>query len=305
MGSRQVFVGSSTESVNLAHEVGSWLEDHDYRALVWDDSDLFMPGENAFLKLIEISKRVEAAIFIFSEDDRLWYRSDAMVQPRDNVLLEYGLFAGALGPKRAIICRSGRPKQATDLLGITLIDLDPRKKQGARVRLSTWARNLGRQSEDAIVTELSLQRDVLRGENEKLAERLRFEQQKARELSRLLAVNGVLDLSTFDWTSDGYWKLLFDYDYFWKAVEMLVDTFVDGDVWRAHLIRSGLTEIEERIAWNQISSSSTGVAKTLRFIRFYNKRVEYGRLLQEFDEALRAQMTHVARERAKAVISEG
>jgi predicted nucleotide-binding protein len=108
----KVFIGSSSESVDHMSEIAMWLEEEKVEPVPWNLPTLFLPGDNTFLNLIEISRSVDGAIFIFAEDDLVWYRADTVAQPRDNVLLEYGLFVGALGPKRAIICRRGRPKAA-------------------------------------------------------------------------------------------------------------------------------------------------------------------------------------------------
>jgi hypothetical protein len=140
----KVFLGSSTESLDHLGEIAMWLEQSNLEPVPWNSPTLFLPGENTFLKLIEISKTVDAAVFIFAEDDKVWYRADTVSQPRDNVLLEYGLFVGALGPKRAIICRSGKPKAATDLQGITWIDTSPGFIQRAQVQLKAWAQELTR-----------------------------------------------------------------------------------------------------------------------------------------------------------------
>ena len=138
----KVFLGSSTESLDHLGEIAMWLEELKLEPVPWNLPTLFMPGENTFLKLIEISKTVDAAIFIFAEDDRVWYRADTVGQPRDNVLLEYGLFVGALGPKRAIICKRGKPKPASDLLGINWVDSSPGSVHRARVQLKAWAQDL-------------------------------------------------------------------------------------------------------------------------------------------------------------------
>jgi len=140
----KVFLGSSSESLDHLNEIALWLEEANLEPVPWNLPTLFLPGENTFLKLIEISKTVDAAIFIFAEDDRVWYRADTVSQPRDNVLLEYGLFVGALGPKRAIICRRGSPKAATDLHGINWIDSSPGLIQRARSQLRAWAQELTR-----------------------------------------------------------------------------------------------------------------------------------------------------------------
>jgi len=68
----KVFLGSSTESLDHLGEIAMWLEELKLEPVPWNLPTLFMPGENTFLKLIEISKTVDAAIFIFAEDDRVW-----------------------------------------------------------------------------------------------------------------------------------------------------------------------------------------------------------------------------------------
>ena len=109
----KIFLGSSRESLDQLRYVASWLEEAGHKPLPWDDPELFLPGENTFEKLIQISTEVEAAVFIFGEDDTVWYRQDALSQPRDNVLVEYGLFSGALGQRKVVICRAGESKMPT------------------------------------------------------------------------------------------------------------------------------------------------------------------------------------------------
>ena len=84
----RVFLASSRESLGHLREISSWIEGEGHEPLPWDSPSSFLPGE----KLIEISKKVEAAAFIFAEDDKVWYRMDALLQPRDNVLIEFGIF---------------------------------------------------------------------------------------------------------------------------------------------------------------------------------------------------------------------
>jgi hypothetical protein len=140
----KVFLGSSSESLDHMFEIAMWLEAENLEPVPWNLPTLFLPGENTFLKLIEISRSVDGAVFVFAEDDMVWYRADTVSQPRDNVLLEYGLFVGAMGSKRAIICRRGCPKAATDLHGINWIDSSPGSIHRAQVQLKAWAQQLAR-----------------------------------------------------------------------------------------------------------------------------------------------------------------
>jgi len=134
----KIFVGSSTESLDELNEVSSWIENEDVSIVSWRDPDLFLPGQNTYSRLLEIARSVDAAIFIFGEDDKVWYRSDALKQPRDNVILEYGLFCGILGVENAIVCRKDAAKGPTDLAGMIVVDISERCKHEAQRKLFAW-----------------------------------------------------------------------------------------------------------------------------------------------------------------------
>jgi hypothetical protein len=136
----KVFLGSSTESESSMEEVARWIEQKGHEPLPWDNLGLFRLGNDTFSKLIEISRSVDAAIFIFAEDDKVWYRQDSLAQPRDNVLLEYGLFVGALGERRTIICLRGEPKRPTDVRGIQIVSLN--RPHDAKARISEWLKDI-------------------------------------------------------------------------------------------------------------------------------------------------------------------
>lgn len=138
----RVFIGSSNESSEAMAWVEKCIESSGHQPLRWDKKSLFPLGEYTFSRLMEISKTVDAAIFIFSEDDRVWYRMESTSQPRDNVLIEYGLFAGQLGTRKAIICVDGKPKTSTDLAGIINLDIrkDNRRKAGKEIK--KWLQSL-------------------------------------------------------------------------------------------------------------------------------------------------------------------
>lgn len=295
----KVFLGSSTESKDDMREVARWLEDAGHEPMPWDEPSLFLPGENTFSKIIEISKLVDAAVFIFSEDDRVWYRQDSVIQPRDNILIEYGLFAGALGQKRAIVCRKGTPKNATDLLGIVFVDLNLPYK--AAVSIRAWVSNLATQKEDPAITELVMERARLRKELEETKDQLTFEQQKARDLQDFAAKEGLLDFN--DFSTDAHWKLLYDYEYFWKVVSLIASEFSSPQAWRDELIRTGNQEIETNIGWEQpknIGRTRLYVAKALRLFR-NSKRPGFAKFLGNISEPIQLNVESIAAQRASAL----
>jgi Predicted nucleotide-binding protein containing TIR-like domain len=145
----KIFIGSSGESKGTMDEIAEWIEDIGHTPCLWTDHTLFPLGSTTFGSLHQVAQQVDAALFIFSEDDTVWYRGDKSKSPRDNVLLEYGLFSGVLGERSVAIGMMGQPKLSTDLLGITYLSLN--RKASAKNKLKTWLTEImigdGRQSE--------------------------------------------------------------------------------------------------------------------------------------------------------------
>lgn len=134
----KIFLASSRESEADMHNVARLLEEKKHETVRWDSPGTFAPGTYPLRRLIEISREVDAAVFIFSEDDKVWYRDSELRAPRDNVLMEYGLFVGTLGPERAIICRKGRAKTPTDLEGLVHINISEDRVESARAEIVSW-----------------------------------------------------------------------------------------------------------------------------------------------------------------------
>lgn len=134
----RIFLASSRESTSDMHNVARLLEEMKHEPIPWDSPSAFLPGTYPLLRLIEISRDVDAAVFIFSEDDKVWYRESESRAPRDNVLMEYGLFVGTLGPERALICRKGQARTPTDLQGLVHVDISTGKVESARAQIESW-----------------------------------------------------------------------------------------------------------------------------------------------------------------------
>lgn len=199
----KIFIGSSRESLPLVREIAVWLEDQSHEPIPWDQPGLFMPGEQTFTTLMQISRTVEAAVLVFGEDDKVWYRGDTAPQPRDNVLIEYGLLGGQLGPKKAIVCRTGDPRHPVDLAGLTCIDLSPARRERGKLELTIWARRLTTSPTDPAVLRLHAKILELEREKEQLAERLSFEAGKAQGLTAMLKRGNVANFSEYDLAMDG------------------------------------------------------------------------------------------------------
>lgn len=122
----EVFMGSSQEAVSDMEDIGVKIENIGEKVLLWNDvgEGIFPANANIIDGLIQITKRVDAAVFIFNEDDKYWHHNSLKESKavRDNVLFEYGLFCGALGKEKVCFVCKGSPKLASDLNGIKYID---------------------------------------------------------------------------------------------------------------------------------------------------------------------------------------
>ena len=115
-----VFVGSSTESRNIAYAVQEELAE-DAEVTVWSQG-IFKLSSTILDDLLETLDKSDFGIFIFSLDDLVKIRDQEFSSTRDNVVFELGLFIGRLGKQRNFFIL---PKDhndfriPTDLMGIT------------------------------------------------------------------------------------------------------------------------------------------------------------------------------------------
>jgi hypothetical protein len=89
---------------------------------------VFNPGVSTLDRLVELTREVDFAAFVFAQDD--WTAKGGSegtgeASPRDNVVFEAGLFGGALGIRRTFILHANGAKLPTDLLGLTAVRYDP------------------------------------------------------------------------------------------------------------------------------------------------------------------------------------
>src|SRR5215510_7171363 len=103
----RIFLGSSGKQAKLLQALARGLEDIAH-VEPWTTS--FNPGTTTLERLLELTREVDFAVFIFARDD--WTSAGAaasdpsgagQASPRDNVVFEAGLFGGALGMRRTFI----------------------------------------------------------------------------------------------------------------------------------------------------------------------------------------------------------
>lgn len=120
-GLTRIFIGSSSESLRVAQGIKANLEEV-AEVRIWNEG-LFSPGRYTLEELLEFTTAFDFAIFVWSGDDSLTSRGSQFNTPRDNVVLEAGLFYGALGRERVFLCapRSLSIKTPSDLLGLKIL----------------------------------------------------------------------------------------------------------------------------------------------------------------------------------------
>lgn len=113
----RVFLGSSSEgrevARNLQAELGGICE-----VVRWDQN-VFEPSGYTLDSLLAVASNVDFAVLVATPDDTTVSRGVSTASARDNIVLEFGLFAGALGRNRTYLLATGDLKLPTDVLGLT------------------------------------------------------------------------------------------------------------------------------------------------------------------------------------------
>jgi hypothetical protein len=118
-----IFVGSSTEALQLARHVCEILSSDKVKADLW--TDIFEPGYLTFEALEKMLHQCCAAVFIASADDLTNVRDKLVKLPRANIMLEFGLVAGRLGHHSVAVCQYDCAELPSDLAGLTVIRMEP------------------------------------------------------------------------------------------------------------------------------------------------------------------------------------
>jgi hypothetical protein len=124
MDKPRIFLGSSGKQAKLLQGLTRGLEDVAH-VEPWTTS--FNPGTSTLERLLELTREVDFAAFVFARDD--WTTntpspsdpSAGQPSPRDNVVFEAGLFGAALGMRRTFILHASGSKLPSDLLGLTCV----------------------------------------------------------------------------------------------------------------------------------------------------------------------------------------
>ena len=116
----KIFIGSSGNSISFMNELAGKLGKH-AEIISWTDKQAFCLSKTTIESLEAMLLEVDFAVFIFSADDFSKIKGRDLNVTRDNVVLETGMFIGALGRSRVFICIDDGTDLhiPTDLDGVT------------------------------------------------------------------------------------------------------------------------------------------------------------------------------------------
>jgi len=124
-----VFLGGSSEGLAVTHQFGRLFAFEPFVTRPWTVG-VFRPSGVPMDDLLRQAEASDFAVLSFGADDSTTSRDKQSAAPRDNVVLEYGLFAGALGSRErvfVIVPRGVDLKIPSDIQGLNLIKYDPNK----------------------------------------------------------------------------------------------------------------------------------------------------------------------------------
>jgi len=124
---KKLFIGSSSEELGLAQVAKSILE-NDFDVTIWNekvwDTAVFKINQNFLSDLLKASLQFDFGILLGTNDDKVIFRGKEVMQPRDNVLFELGLFTGRLGTSKCAFLIDKEVKLLSDFNGLSLAYFD-------------------------------------------------------------------------------------------------------------------------------------------------------------------------------------
>ena len=119
----KIFIGCSSEELDLAKSIKELLK-NDFDVTIWDEKlwakRTFKINDNYLFSLLQAALIHDFAILLGTADDLVEYRDEVVLQPRDNILFEYGLFMGRLGKSRTALLVEKDVKIPSDINGLSI-----------------------------------------------------------------------------------------------------------------------------------------------------------------------------------------
>ena len=131
----RMFIGSSVEGLEIAKAIQANL-DYECETTLWSQG-VFGLGGGTLETLVERINDFDFACLVLTPDAMVTSRKVSRPSPRDNVLLELGLFISALGRKRSFIVydRTASLLLPSDLAGVTAATYQPHSSKNLMASL--------------------------------------------------------------------------------------------------------------------------------------------------------------------------
>lgn len=123
----RIFLGSSHETKPTAKKLAHLLKAYggdDVEVVPWWGTNVFEPPRYFMDSLKLVMERTDAALLLAAEEDRTFFRGKTFREPRDNVILEYGMSVAAHTLEGTVLAVIGEPRLPSDLDGVTHLCLD-------------------------------------------------------------------------------------------------------------------------------------------------------------------------------------
>ncbi len=157
----RVFIMSSVEALPIVDLLIKQFEHDPFLAVAWKNG-VFRASHYTLDELEAELDDADFAIAVAHADDTVITRDDEWPTIRDNVILEFGLFMGRLGRRRAFLMepRDGDLKLPSDLAGLTIHPLSlcegggcgtlhrTRMRKVARIDYGRWPKGLNNEPEN-------------------------------------------------------------------------------------------------------------------------------------------------------------
>jgi CRP/FNR family transcriptional regulator, cyclic AMP receptor protein len=133
-----LFVGCSTEALDVAREVQAAFDHDPFVVEIWTDG-IFNPSKTPIEDLTELIGRIDFAVILLTPDDKVRSRHSERFEPRDNVVFELGLAVGAIGRSRTVLLtpRGCKLRLPSDVLGVRPVDYPAGESSSIKSRLGT------------------------------------------------------------------------------------------------------------------------------------------------------------------------
>lgn len=118
-----IFIASSTEALPIARAVKQHF-DHEADVDIWNEN-IFKTNRNYLDTLLNRASYYDYVIAVFSADDAEVIRGRSVKVTRDNVVFEFGLFLGRLGPNRTFLILQEGVELFSDWSGIEIAKFRP------------------------------------------------------------------------------------------------------------------------------------------------------------------------------------